>query len=64
MEEQQDRCPHCGSDDLKRYKQAGYGHVYPMKGILRIGGQTLIHLICRRCGTVVRSYVEHPETLE
>lgn len=63
MEEKQEHCPYCGCEDLTRYKHTGYGQIYPMKSLLRTGGQTLIHIICRRCGTVVRSYVEHPDTL-
>ena len=64
MEMRKEQCPWCGGEDLTRDKQAGYGQVFPEKSILRLDGKTLIHVICRRCGTVVRSYVEDPDTLK
>ena len=64
MENRKERCPWCGGEDLTRYKQSGYGQVFPENTLLRLGGRNLIHVICRRCGTVVRSYVEYPDTLK
>ena len=54
-------CPYCGGTDFVIGKQAGYGAVMPEKARLIFFGQELYHDICRKCGTVVRSYIKEPE---
>ncbi len=39
--------------------QSAYGSVTAVSN--RMGGVSLYHLICRNCGSVVRSYVKEPE---
>ena len=53
-EQKQYVCPWCGGKDAK---------VQPNKA-LTLKGENLIHVICKNCGTVVRSYVENPQVLE
>ena len=59
MENKREICPYCGGTELVRGQQSGYAVVVRCKGLSN--GRKLIHLICRQCGTVVRSYVEDPE---
>ncbi len=40
-----------------------YAKVQPNK-TLTFKGENLVHVICKNCGTVVRSYVENPQVLE
>lgn len=61
MEEKRDVCPYCGGTELAKGIQSGHGGVLPMGRLTVFSQQRLIHLICRRCGTVVRSYIENPE---
>jgi DNA-directed RNA polymerase subunit RPC12/RpoP len=62
MEQKQDTCPYCGGTELMKGKQFSQGCVFPYEKKTMWGTQhDLVHLICRGCGTVVRSYIEHPE---
>ena len=56
-----DRCPRCGGTEMIECYQTGYGAVVALSN--RLGGRALFHVVCRRCGTVVRSYVKEPEKL-
>lgn len=52
-------CPFCNGTEFIEAKQSGYA---------AIGGEgftssILYHTVCRRCGSVVRSYVKDPEKL-
>lgn len=60
MEFKPDVCPQCGGTDLIKGKQTAHGSVVPYNSITFLKSRSLIHLICRRCGTVVRSYIEDP----
>ncbi|NBI10069.1 hypothetical protein D1641_08555 [Colidextribacter sp. OB.20] len=64
MEQKQEVCPHCGGTKLVAGVQQQQGRVwpYPARGLNL--GQELIHIICKSCGTVVRSYVDYPEDLK
>lgn len=55
-------CSYCGSNDFVIGRHNGYGNVYPNK-LISIRDQKLYHVICLKCGTVVRSYVKKPEKL-
>lgn len=48
---------------LLRGGQSTYAKVQPNKA-LTLKGENLIHVICKNCGTVVRSYIENPQVLE
>jgi hypothetical protein len=55
------RCPFCGGTEFIEVFQAAYGAVTAMDN--RLGGRNLYHAVCRKCGSVVRSYVKEPEKL-
>ena len=57
-----ERCPHCGSLENVTGKQDGYAAVGRVGSLLG-WGQPLYHVICAKCGTVIRSYVKKPEKL-
>ena len=55
------RCPYCGGVEMIECCQDGYGAVTALSH--KLGGRTLYHTVCRKCGSVVRSYVKEPEKL-
>ena len=61
--EEQYKCPWCGCEDVVYGAQADKGKVRPAKNVTFNEGQILIHVICKSCGTVLRSYVKKPEKL-
>ena len=63
MESKQDICPHCGGTETVIGKQSGEGRVFAEHAITTVFGTRLFHVICRSCGTVIRSYVEDPDKL-
>lgn len=54
-------CPFCGAAEMLEGYQDAYGSISGKNNPL--GGSKLCHVVCRKCGTVVRSYVEKPEKL-
>jgi hypothetical protein len=54
-------CPFCKGTEFVYGYQGGYGVVTGSDSIW--SSQTLHHIICRNCGSVVHSYVENPEKL-
>ena len=54
-------CPCCGGTEMIEAYQSGYAAVISPSH--KMGGAALYHSICRRCGSVVRSYVKDPEKL-
>lgn len=54
-------CPYCGGTEMIEAYQSGYATVSALSN--KFGGVALYHSICRRCGSVVRSYVKDPEKL-
>lgn len=54
-------CPYCGGTEMIEVYQSAYGAVTAVGN--SFGGRTLYHSVCRRCGSVVRSYVKEPEKL-
>ena len=60
MEHKQDICPYGGGTELAKAKNAtSYGRLCRYDSIFA-NGKPVFYLICLRCGTVVRSYVEDP----
>lgn len=57
-----EKCPYCGSTKNVIGKQSTYAKVCPNKKIA-LREETLYHVICLKCGTVIRSYVKNPENL-
>lgn len=54
-----EKCPYCGSSNIGEGIQNGYGAV-TVKGKF-FSTDALVMRICTDCGTVVRSFVRHPE---
>lgn len=54
-------CPYCGGTEMIEAAQDAYGAVTAKGNPL--GGCALYHCVCRKCGSVVRSYVKNPEKL-
>ena len=61
MVQKQDVCPHCGGRETLDAKQYGQGSIYPRKGIFSLG-KPLYHIVCKDCGTIIRSYIEDPQS--
>ncbi len=55
------RCPYCGGTEMIECFQTGYAALTATSH--KLGGRTLYHDVCRRCGSVTRSYVKEPEKL-
>ncbi len=55
------RCPYCGGAEMIEAFQSAYGAVTATEN--KLGGCPLYHAVCRKCGSVVRSYVREPEKL-
>lgn len=55
------RCPYCGGTDMIETYQSAYGATTVVGNVFR--GADLYHVICKNCGSVVRSYVKTPEKL-
>ena len=54
-------CPFCGGTEFVEGYQGGYGALASKEGAWL--GASLYHVICRDCGSIVRSYVKDPEKL-
>ena len=54
-------CPFCHGNEFVEGKQEGHAQISSTHSIWYAG--VLHHVICRRCGSVVRSYVKDPEKL-
>lgn len=54
------RCPFCGHSEFIEGMQGGSDAYVTAENIF---GQRLYHILCRNCGSVVRSYVKNPEKL-
>lgn len=57
------KCPWCGCEQVVYGVQAYQAKVLPVKRVTFPTGEKLIHVICKECGTVIRSYVENPQKL-
>lgn len=55
------RCPYCGGTEMIETYQSAYGATTSVESVWK--GANLYHVICRKCGSVVRSYVKEPEKL-
>lgn len=61
MENAEEKCPHCGKKNSFIVRQSGYADVMPMEFSLK--SQTLYHVVCLECGTVIRSFIKEPKKL-
>ena len=59
--EEKYKCPWCGCEEVVHGVQADRGKVRPASRTTFDEGQVLIYVICKSCGTVIRSYVKNPE---
>ena len=62
MENYELKCPYCGGKDLIECGQFMQGAISPASKAPDYS-QPLYHLVCKKCGTVVRSYVKMIEYL-
>lgn len=58
-----DKCSHCGNTETVIAIQQGYAEVTPIGKVFTRKAQSLYHVICLNCGTVIRSFVEDPQKL-
>ena len=63
MEQKKDICPYCGGTKTVVGKQYSQAAVFRLNAKFMHGGTPLLHIICRDCGTVIRSCVESPSNL-
>ena len=56
-------CPYCGSTEMRTGFQSYEATVKKQRGSM-MGGSTLQHLFCGRCGMVAASRVLRPETFD
>lgn len=54
-------CPYCGGTEMIEVYQCGHAAVMEVNSMWHVAD--LYHAVCRRCGSVVRSYVKEPEKL-
>ena len=54
-----ERCPYCGGTNIGEGYQSGYAAVTVKGRVLK--SDKICYKICCDCGTVVRSFVKHPE---
>ena len=55
------RCPYCGGTEMIEAMQTAYGAVSATSN--KWSGRPLYHSVCRKCGSVVRTFVKEPEKL-
>ena len=60
MEIHLQRCPFCGDTEFIQARQYAPEAYIAGEALF---GQELKHIVCRNCGSVVRSFVENPEHL-
>lgn len=56
-------CPFCGGEDFVEGIQKSYAQITPANKVLTLKSQNVYHIICLKCGTIVRSYVKNPQEL-
>lgn len=59
---QVDKCPYCGCTELGSGKQNSYANITVDGHLFK--SSEVSHIICTRCGSIVHSYVEHPERFQ
>jgi len=64
MEPKKEICPHCGGTETVIGKQDGEGRIFAKAAITIMFGTKVFHIVCRNCGTIIRSYVEDPSKLD
>lgn len=55
-----EQCPFCGGTEFIEGRMSAFGGVYAEKGM---HGDLVHALVCRDCGSIVRSYVADAEKL-
>ena len=55
-----EKCPFCGHTEFVEARQIRAEAYVSGESLM---GQELKHIVCRQCGSVVRSFVEDPEAL-
>lgn len=55
------RCPYCDGTEIVEATQGGYGQITAVTSPWY--ACSVFHLVCRDCGTIIRSFVKDPEKL-
>ncbi len=63
MENNDKKCPFCGNNELVECVQVLQGALSPTLKAPSCS-QPLYHLVCKKCGTVVRSFVKQTKHLK
>ena len=64
MEQKRDICPYCGGTETILGQHMGHradSHIRRADKLMDMDAQTLYHVICLNCGTVIRSYIGRPQ---
>ncbi len=56
-----EKCQYCGGEEFIEGQEGSYGSVCVSTAGLR--SQALFAVVCRNCGSVVRTYCKNPEKL-
>ncbi len=56
-----EKCPYCGGEELVECRVGSYGGVYVERGAVH--SAALYAVVCRDCGSVVRTFCKDPEKL-
>lgn len=58
------KCPYWGGEEfVEGVQSSGYAQISPANKTFTLRSEKLYHVICLKCGTIVRSYVNNPENL-
>lgn len=57
----EEKCPHCNRYENVLAVQQGYANLVPTNKIFTFKEEPLYHIVCLRCGTIIRSYVKNPK---
>ena len=56
-----EKCQFCGGEEFIEGRIESYGGAYVATGLFK--GASLFALVCRDCGSVVRTFCKYPEKL-
>ncbi|NEW04663.1 transcription initiation factor TFIIIB [Paenibacillus sp. SYP-B3998] len=56
-------CPECGETKFGEGTSRGEGRMYPSNKLFSMGSE-ITHVICIKCGLIIRSFVKEPEKFD
>lgn len=57
------KCTNCENEETILCIQSGYANIYPEGKVFTFKCEKLYHVICLKCGTVIKSFVKNPQKL-